>query len=283
MKRVLLLVAVMAAFLMSSCNKTKEQSSNDFTENETTSNQMSVIIDSVECTYQYVNDNCARVITSKMMLDSAFLRKTINELKVTENIVYFHIPELSGSGEEYASCTGKNIFVYQHPPKTRADVDAIKEIDNMASNMSDLEVLNMNKELEYGGISGYLETISNAALAYNNHKDSDNKRVKEQSKRLLNKLKATQIAVFPKLRKLFAQESKNRLWEENITVTHTGRTISFTGYIYANNKNIKESYEAIAGLLSKLRFSKANFRWSESDGYTYYTINSPADGVIVGY
>ena len=283
MKKTLFLCTVMAVFLISSCNKAKEQTSNDYTENETGSYDTTAIIDSVECVYQYKNGEYSRITTSKMMSDSTFLRKAINEFKIKGNAVYFHIPELLGKGEEYAFFSGDNIFVYENPPKSKEDVETNKIIVHMAASISDLEVLNMNKDLEYGGISGYLETISNAALAYNNHKYSDNKRVKEQSKRLLNKLKATQIAVFPKLRKLFAQESKNRLWEQNITVTHTGRTISFTGYVYANNKNIKESYEAIAELLSKLRFSKANFRWSEYDGYTYYTIPSPADAAVIEY
>lgn len=283
MKKILVFITVLVVFLISSCNKAKEQTSNDYTENETEGYDATVIIDSIECTYQYQEGEFSRITTSKMMLDSTFLRKAINEFKIKGNAVYFHVPELLDKGEEYAFFSGDNIFVYKNPPRSKADVEANKVIINIASNISNLEVLNMNKDLEYEGISGYLETINNAAISCRDYKENDNIRVKEQLKKLNSKLKSTQIAVFPRLRKLFANESNKRLWEENITVTHSGRSVFFTGYMYASNKNIKASYEAISDLLYKLRFSKANFRWSESDGYTYYTINSPADGVIVGY
>lgn len=280
MKKILVLFAVIAVFLISSCNKAKEQTSNDYTENETESYDTTAIIDSVECVYQYKKGEYSRITTSKMMSDSTFLRKAINEFKIKGDVVYFHISELQENGEEYAFFSGDNIFVYENPPKSKEDVETNKIIVYMAANISDLEALNMDKDLEYEGISGYLETINNAALVCRDYKENDNKRVKEQLNRLSNKLKSTQIAFFPRLRKLFAQESKKRLWEENIEVSHSGRTISFTGYIYANNKNIKESYEAISELLRKLRFSKVNFKWSKYGEFTYYTIDSPADAVI---
>lgn len=272
----------MSMFIFSSCNKAKEQSSNDYAENDTTYSEKSVLIDSVECTYQSQDGEFAKIIiTSKMVSDTVFLRKVINKFKIKGEAVCFHIPDLLGNGEEYAFFSGDNIFVYKNPPKSIEDVVANKIIDNMATNIADLEALNMDKDLRYEGISRYLETINNAAVLCRDNKDNENARVKEQLNRLRSKLKSTQIAVFPRLRKLFANESKERLWEENITVTHSGRSIFFTGYMYASNKNIKASYEAISDLLYKLRFSKANFRWSESDGYTYYTINSPADAVIL--
>lgn len=280
-KALFLLCFTIAMFTMISCSKVKERKYNDYIENDTTELVKTVIIDSVECINQYQDGDFVRIVTSKMMSDSVFLRKVINEFNLNHKVVYFHIPELQEKGEQYAFFSGDNIFVYENPPKSKADVEAIKVTDNIAANISNLEVLNMNKNLEYEGISGYLETIDNAALACRDYKENDNIRVKEQLKKLSSKLKSTQIAVFPRLRKLFAEESKKRLWEENIEVSHSGRTISFTGYVYASNKNIKESYEAISVLLYNLRFSRINFRWSEYDGFTYYNINSPADGVIV--
>jgi len=174
------------------------------------------------------------------------------------------------------------ILIYKDAPKTKEDAKAQIMVLNIIQQMNDLDLLANNKNLEYEEIRNYLDILENATNTYKSYKNSTNPKVKLQVNKLGNKLKSTQITIYPKLRKLFAEESRRRLWEENIEVTHSGRSITFTGYIYANNKNIKDSYEAIANVLSELRFSRINFKWNQyADDYTYYNINSPADGKII--
>jgi hypothetical protein len=111
-------------------------------------------------------------------------------------------------------------------------------------------------------------------------KIDDNQELAKKIQNLKSSISKMQIKVFPKLRKAFAENAKHKLWEEDINVQFQGTTISFTGYIYASNKNIKDSYNAISDILEKLRFKRANFKWSEYGEYTYYTIQSPKDNEV---
>ena len=96
------------------------------------------------------------------------------------------------------------------------------------------------------------------------------------------KLIKTQKAVYPKLRKAFAEDAKNRLWEQDIDVSYSasGKSILLVGAIYASNKNKQESYIALREALYELRFKQICFKWYEYDDGTYYTIDSSNDNYI---
>jgi hypothetical protein len=54
-----------------------------------------------------------------------------------------------------------------------------------------------------------------------------------------------------------------------------------TGVVFfCANKNIQDSYQAVESTLEKLRFKRANFKWSEYDSASYYTISSKADNYV---
>lgn len=91
----------------------------------------------------------------------------------------------------------------------------------------------------------------------------------------------TQKVVYPKFRKAFTERAKNKMWEHDIEVYSSGTTITFIGYTFARNKNIKDSYESIASTLEEMRFKRVNFKWSEGSEYTYYTIDSPSDDTFI--
>jgi hypothetical protein len=269
------------SFTLFACNNPNVNNTlpNDKVENLAYSSREDTI-DGIICTYIYENGERARIITSEMMLDSMFLRKAINKLTVTEKQIYFHISDLMFPGEEYAILTSNIILIYNDPPKTKNDVEVNNLVAEMVSEISNLELLDINSNLEFESINSYIETLNNASQIYIKHKESENIKLKNQAIKLSQKLKSTQIKLFPKLRKIFAQESKERLWQEDIEVEYSGRVISFIGYIYASNKNIKESYEAIADLLYKLRFTQVNFKWTQGSEYTYYSTGCKSDSEI---
>lgn len=118
---------------------------------------------------------------------------------------------------------------------------------------------------------------------YNNKE----KKVVELRDKLAKKLKQIQIEDFPILRKNLGKDLSEVMWEQNVTVTTGGgksEIITFTGGSYANNKNIKDSYESIKEVLTLMRFKTANFKWYKgADEYTYYTIPSRKDADVYGY
>lgn len=104
--------------------------------------------------------------------------------------------------------------------------------------------------------------------------------LREQLAKYKLKLIKTQKTVYPKLRKAFAEDAKDRLWEQNIDVQFYGKQLTLVGGIYASNKNIQESYQALSEALYELRFKKISFKWYEYDNGYYYTVESPIDSYI---
>lgn len=111
-----------------------------------------------------------------------------------------------------------------------------------------------------------------------------------QTIKLANQLKAKtskiQIREFPHLRKGLAKELGKKLWEEDITVTTSSSgnsIITFTGAIFAANKNKKSAQTEISDLLRKYRFKQSRYQWIKSASeYTYYEIFDGTDGDIIG-
>ena len=111
-------------------------------------------------------------------------------------------------------------------------------------------------------------------------KDSINVRLNKDIEVYKKDLIKTQKLIYPKFRKVFTENAKKQMWEHDIKVYSSGTTITFMGYTFAKNKNIKDSYESIATTLKELRFKRVNFKWNEGSEYTYYTIDSPTDSNI---
>ena len=54
------------------------------------------------------------------------------------------------------------------------------------------------------------------------------------------------------------------MWENNIEVSSSGtghKYITFTGGVFANNKNIKDFHNEISNVLRSFRFSKVYYKW----------------------
>ncbi len=106
--------------------------------------------------------------------------------------------------------------------------------------------------------------------------------IKKKAKDGLTKMKKIQISALPKIRKSYTEISRQKLWEYDIHVDMVNSTtIRYTGYIFSANKNIKDFYEPIASMLTRLRFKKAQFRTSKyDDDYSVYSINSANDSEL---
>ncbi|MET4080864.1 hypothetical protein ABIB40_000808 [Pedobacter sp. UYP30] len=101
---------------------------------------------------------------------------------------------------------------------------------------------------------------------------------------LRSKVVASQVKCFPRIRKAYFQLAKDRLWENDVYVTISGKgntILKFTGGYFATNLNIKETQQALQEMLKKLRFKQTQYRWYKGqDEYTPYKIDSNNDSVL---
>lgn len=106
--------------------------------------------------------------------------------------------------------------------------------------------------------------------------------------KLSNQLKSQVVKIqtkeLPILRKEYVDIVYNKLWEENIKVTSSGRgntTINMTGGKFFNNKNKSEVQNTISEILSLFRFKQSTYRgYDGQDEYTYYTLETPKDSEL---
>lgn len=137
---------------------------------------------------------------------------------------------------------------------------------------------NLSLQLEVALFSAYAKLI-------NQYKDNNDSRIKSLLNQFEKKVSQLQVSEFPKIRKAFASILADTMWENNITVVAGGtgnKTITFTGGIYANNKNISDSHSIIEENLKTLRFTRANYKWYKYDEeYSYFDIKSPSDDKVI--
>lgn len=109
----------------------------------------------------------------------------------------------------------------------------------------------------------------------------------QQVKSLEARLSSFQQRALPKLRLSFKKAAGQLLWEHDVTVTvrGTGNTlISFYGYWFAVNANIKAAQEQLDNLVTHLRFKKIQFAsFQESPTGTAYAVSAPGDAVVAVY
>ena len=104
--------------------------------------------------------------------------------------------------------------------------------------------------------------------------------------RFRSALIAKQSRLLPMLRATFVKLYGEVLWENNIDVRSGGvgnRTITITGFIYANRANISAAQSGLEENLRKLRFTRAAYEWVRGVGEVYtYTMSPPSDSAV-GY
>lgn len=102
----------------------------------------------------------------------------------------------------------------------------------------------------------------------------------DNSRTLRKELVKFQSKNFPKARKEYFKNAKERLWEKNIEVKLNGKNITFIGYMFVDNKVKKDTYTEIIDELTKLRFKRVSFQWYDGSDTTYWNIDSKNDNEI---
>lgn len=138
-------------------------------------------------------------------------------------------------------------------------------------------IYELNCEMDIGSkgnIIVFLDKIDRAKnLLYECNKDT-------LKKKLNSVLISFQKKHFPKARKAYYQNAKNELWEKDIEVSISGKNLTFTGYMFVQNKVIKDTYSEIQEEISKLRFKTVGFRAFDGDDKTYWKLNAKDDSKI---
>lgn len=158
-----------------------------------------------------------------------------------------------------------------------ADVATMSEaLDSMRVQVSGQSLQHMGFSIEiFNGCATLIKEAQDAQAGLGEQKALDQFRVK---------LVQRQRQVFPIMRDQAGPAFRKSLWEadtEARTFGYRFGTVEFVSGVYARNVNIKKSHEAIRGVLTQLRFKRANYKWySGDDKYTYYKIESPDDSDI---
>lgn len=94
-----------------------------------------------------------------------------------------------------------------------------------------------------------------------------------------------QREMLPVLRDAYGPAMRKVLWEADGKARTFGpgyRTIEFTNYLFAANRNIKQIHEEMRATLLLLRFTRVQYKWLDADvEYTYFTLEPPKDGALV--
>lgn len=129
--------------------------------------------------------------------------------------------------------------------------------------------------LEAIGFSAYAQIIDEA-------KTYDDPTIKQLIPQMQSALVKTQAKEFPAMRQAYTKVVKQATWENNVDVSVSGRSITFTGALFASHKNIETIETSAEPILKDLRFNRVNYKWYEyDDNYTYYDLDTPADTAII--
>ena len=162
-------------------------------------------------------------------------------------------------------------------PEVEIPIDPTAEIDSyiiLSKSFQPKASYSDNSEMKSD-----VEELENFGYVSRKYRDSKDKKVIAKSKELAQKAKSLQIKFFPVIRKNYVAMHKHKMWENNIDIRQNGSTtLELSGGIFANNKNIQDTYEMTREALELMRFKRLNFRWYKgADEYTYYNINGPKD------
>ena len=106
-------------------------------------------------------------------------------------------------------------------------------------------------------------------------------KLSNELKKLVSKVQEKEL---PLIRKDYVDIISQKLWEENIKVSGSGRgttTINLSGGRFFDNKKKSEVQKVISDILTNFRFKQSTYRAYESqDEYTYYTMETPKDSEL---
>lgn len=140
----------------------------------------------------------------------------------------------------------------------------IKHHSEIADLQSIINEFNYYAKLANGSINNKIDSISSSAKA------------------LKKTLQITQKKMFPEFRKSYIEYADRLMWESDIDVVGSNKTITFIGGIFVSNKNIKVFHDQVSDVLTIFRFTKVQYKWYKGvDEFSYYTLHSASDEEIL--
>jgi hypothetical protein len=174
--------------------------------------------------------------------------------------------------------------VAQQQAQAAAQQDKITQfIEVMQKNIKDLQ--NYDGSIWRESLDSLrLEAISFSAYAQiiDEAKTYDDPTVKQLVPQMQNALVKVQTKEFPAIRQAYTKLIKTVSWENDIDVSVSGRTVTFTGALFASHKNIETIETSVESILKILRFNRVTYKWyAYDDHYTYYDLDTPSDAAII--
>jgi hypothetical protein len=106
-------------------------------------------------------------------------------------------------------------------------------------------------------------------------------KLSNELQKLVSKVQQKEL---PLIRKDYIEIVRQKLWEENIKVSGSGRgttTINLSGGTFFSNKNKSEVQKTLSDILTNFRFKESTYRAYESqDEYTSYTMETLKDNEL---
>lgn len=157
-------------------------------------------------------------------------------------------------------------------------VEVVRGIIELAEKNKNEEIKNVERMKEY------LFLFEDAGSVYRKYEDSKNKELLQELEKMKKEIGKLQASKLPQMRKVFANDLKDKFFRTNIDVKQNGTTLELTGGKLANNANKEDTYSMLKDLLYDLRFKKLNLKWYKyDDEYYYYEINSKKDSELYNY
>lgn len=210
----------------------------------------------------YENGGICNMYSSIMLQnkDIPFLNRALEFFSVNSTNTIFLFADKNKIGDNYyASYDGS--FIHNKVTKEELVNNIISEIK------SDMVISNK------GNILAFLARIEKTKKGVLSMPESAKSKAN-------NTLLTFQKKHFPMARKAYYKNVKDELWEKNIEVSMSGRDITFTGYMFIDNKVKKDTYLEIKDELINLRFKSVGFKAFDDDDKTYWDLGSKKDSDI---
>ncbi len=155
----------------------------------------------------------------------------------------------------------------------------------------DMKEGNIGSDMNMQFIGAVLEVIYGSARSIQEAWDNSKSLLPADVKYLKSmesKLSSFQQRALPKMRLAFKNRAKETLWINDVTArtSGSGNTIlTLYGYHFTANANIKLVQEQLYDLMTKLRFKKIQYAYSDYDDDIkyYYKLDTPSDSTIAAY
>jgi len=129
----------------------------------------------IGCAILNETDNYSRVVTYEIISNPDHLKMIADTLKVKNEIVYFHIPELLQENYEYASKTGNLISIYKNFDKKELLKKQFREIQKLKTNeihLSDKELAQKAFIISHNFVKSNLKSPKSANFPFNDYRYS---------------------------------------------------------------------------------------------------------------